>query len=293
MRSDLATRLILTAVAEFIAPFVFGIAVATTVGSGLINPAAISVEVVIAAVFTAILWNLLTWWLAIPSSSSHALIGGVIGAGILSKGFGVIESAGLLKVLLSLFLSPLVGLAAGFLLMKLMLIVFQNASPRINSLFRRLQILTSAALAMAHGSNDSQKTIGIITMGLVAGHVQASFYIPLWVIALSATAISLGAGLGGWRLIRTLGGRIYKIRPVHALTSQLASAIVILGAALLGGPVSTTQVVSTTIMGAGAAERISKVRWQIGYELMAAWFITIPVNALVAALMFLPLQRWL
>lgn len=280
------TALYMTAIAHFAAPFIFGVAVATTVGEDLINPSAINTTVVIAGVISAILWNLFTWFIGIPSSSSHALVGGLLGASILTNGLEIVKLGGLLKILTALFISPPIGLVVGYLIMHLMLYIFKNATPRINTLFKRMQILTSLSLALSHGTNDSQKTMGVITMGLVASGYQETFHVPIWVIAASAGAIALGTAFGGWRLIHTLGGRIYKIRPVHAFTSQAASTAVILTAALLGGPVSTTQVVGSAIMGTGAAERVSKVRWQVGQNMVVTWVVTIPVNALVAALVY-------
>lgn len=278
--------LYMTAIAHFVAPFIFGVAVATTVGDDLINPSAINIYVVIAAIISAILWNLFTWFIGIPSSSSHALVGGILGSAILTNGLGIVKLGGLIKILAALFISPPIGLLVGFLIMHLMLYIFKDATPRINTIFKRMQILTSLSLALSHGTNDSQKTMGVITMGLVAAGYQETFHVPLWVIAASAGAIAMGTAFGGWRLIHTLGGRIYKIRPVHAFTSQAASTAVILSAALLGGPVSTTQVVGSAIMGAGAAERISKVRWQVGQNMVVTWVVTIPVNALAAALIY-------
>ncbi len=278
--------LYMTAAAEFIAPFLFGVAVATTVGSDLIDSNAITINVVIAGVCAAILWNLLTWFIGMPSSSSHALLGGLLGAAILFGGLEIVKLDGLLKILLALFISPMLGFVIAFLLMRFILLASRGASPRINSFFKRAQIFTSLGLALSHGSNDAQKTMGIITMGLVAGGFQDSFQVTLWVIAISASAIALGTALGGWRLIKTLGGKIYKIRPVDAFTSQAASASVILGAALLGGPVSTTQVVSSSIMGAGAADRPNKVRWIVGKDMLITWLLTIPSTAVVAALIY-------
>jgi inorganic phosphate transporter, PiT family len=279
--------LYMTAAAEFIAPFLFGVAVATAVGSGLLDTHAVSIQVVIAATLSAVVWNVLTWLLGIPSSSSHALVGGLLGAAILAQGPGVVQVPGLMKILIALFISPPLGLLIGFLLMQIILRVFANAPQLINTAFKRLQIITSLSLALSHGTNDSQKTMGIITLGLVATGYQQDFHVPLWVITISAGAIALGTALGGWRLIRTLGGRIYKIRPVHAFTSQAASAGVILSAALLGGPVSTTQVVSSAIMGVGAAERVNKVRWQIAQHMLITWMLTIPATGLLAALIYL------
>jgi len=280
------TALYFTAAAEFIAPFLFGVAVANTIGKGLIEPTSITILVVIAAVLSAVAWNLITWLIGIPSSSSHALVGGLLGAAILADGISVVHLSGLTKILLALFISPPLGLIVGWLFMRVIQLIFSNAGPRINQAFKRLQILTSLSLALSHGTNDSQKTMGIITLGLVASGYQQTFHVPVWVIAASAGAIALGTAFGGWRLIRTLGGRIYKIRPVHAFTSQAASAGVILSAALLGGPVSTTQVVSSAIMGVGAAERIKKVRWQVAQNMLVTWILTIPITGLLAALIY-------
>jgi inorganic phosphate transporter, PiT family len=282
------TALLMTAAAEFVAPFLFGVAVATTVGRGLIQPQAIQPEVVVAGVLSAVVWNLITWFFGIPSSSSHALFGGLIGAAIISQGLGVLQINGLLVILSALLISPLAGLVIGYIFMNVLLKIVAGASPNINTFFKRFQIITALGLALSHGSNDAQKTMGIITLGLVSAGIQDTFYVPTWVIVVSAGAIALGTATGGWRLIKTLGGRIYKIRPVHAFTSQAASASVILSAALLGGPVSTTHVVSSAIMGVGAAERVSKVRWQVGRDMLLTWLITIPATAVLSALLYLP-----
>jgi PiT family inorganic phosphate transporter len=275
--------LLMTAIAEFAGPFLFGVAVATTIGSEVVDPSAITSAVIVAALIGAILWNLLTWYFAWPSSTSHALIGGLLGAVAVAAGIHTINVDGLLKVVVALFLSPILGFVFGFLLLKLIYFLARGATPRINSLFKRGQWGTSLALALSHGTNDAQKTMGIIAMAMVTTGYVEEFHVPWWVIALSASAIALGTASGGWRLIETLGGKFYKIRPVHAFGSQLASATVILGAALLGGPVSTTQVVSSSIMGAGSADRVSKVRWTVARDIAVAWLLTIPVSALMAA----------
>ncbi|MBC7250927.1 MAG: inorganic phosphate transporter [Anaerolineae bacterium] len=279
------SALLLSAVAEFCGPFLFGVAVATTVGHEVIVEQAVTLPVILAALVSAITWNVITWLLGIPSSSSHALIGGMLGAAVVSFGFQAVLVRGLLKVLAALFFSPVLGLLAGYLIMNLVLFLVRGASPRVNWLFKRAQTLTSLALALSHGSNDAQKTMGIITMGLVATGYLPTFEVPWWVVLLCAGAMSLGTALGGWRLIRTLGGKFYKIRPVHGFTTQITSAVVILGAGLLGGPVSTTQVVSSAVMGVGAAERLSKVRWHVAVDIVMAWILTIPVTALLAALL--------
>jgi PiT family inorganic phosphate transporter len=249
--------------------------------------------VVLAAIIAAIIWDVITWWLAIPSSSSHALVGGLIGAALVDSGRGVIKLAGLGKVLLALAISPPLGLAAGWLMMKLVLFLARNSSPKINGFFKRGQIVTALALALSHGTNDAQKTMGIIALGLVAGGVQPTFQVPLWVIALCAGSIALGTATGSRRLIRTLGSKFFKVRPVHGFTTQVASASVILAAAILGGPVSTTQVVSSAIMGVGSAERLSQVRWSTGGQIALAWLTTIPFAAIVAAMLVVLLRRWL
>ena len=277
------TALGLAALAEFSAPFLFGVAVAKTIGADIVEPATISINVILAALIAAITWNLLTWWLGIPSSSSHALIGGILGAVIVGAGLDAIQLAGIEKVLLALFLSPLIGLLGGYLFTKLVYFLARGATPRINWFFKRSQIISALALAFSHGTNDAQKTMGIITLGLVSSGVLPAFNVPLWVVAVSAGAIALGTLLGGWRLIRTLGGKFYKIKPVHGFSAQTTSALVILSASLLGGPVSTTHVVSTAIMGVGAADRINKVRWGVAGEILVAWLVTIPATALLAA----------
>jgi len=277
----------MTAVAEFIGPFLFGVAVATTIGSEVVDPAAISSAVIIAALSSAIVWNLITWYFGWPSSTSHALIGGLIGAVAIAEGFDTIHLAGLQKVLLALFISPILGLALGFLVVKVIYFLARGATPGVNTLFKRGQWGTSVALALSHGTNDAQKTMGIIAMAMVTTGYVSEFQVPWWVITLSAGAIALGTLTGGWRLIKTLGGKFYKIRPVHAFGSQFTSAGIILGAALMGGPVSTTQVVSSAIMGAGSADRVSKVRWTVARDIAVAWVLTIPVAALLAAGLYL------
>ncbi|HEM61504.1 MAG TPA: inorganic phosphate transporter [Chloroflexi bacterium] len=284
--------LLLSGVAHFVAPFLFGVAVATTIGKDVVSPETITLSVVMAALMSAIIWNLVTWFLGLPSSSSHALIGGIVGAVVVGSGVDSILQDGLLKVIVALVVSPVLGLAFGYVLMKVVLFLVRGATPRVNSLFKRGQVLTAIALALSHGTNDAQKTMGIITMGLVAGGFLSEFAVPLWVIAVSAAAISLGTALGGWRIIRTLGVGLYRLQAVDGFVSQASSTLVILGAALVGGPVSTTQVVSSSIIGAGSAQRVSKVRWGVAYDILTAWLLTIPASALAAALLYYPLN-WL
>jgi PiT family inorganic phosphate transporter len=273
----------ITAICEFSGPFIFGVAVAKTIGHEIIAADAISLEVLIAALAGAILWNVLTWFLGIPSSSSHAIVGGLLGAVLVGAGAQAVQLQGIGKVLIALFTSPIIGLVFGFVITKLVYLLIARASVGINVVFKRGQIVTAMALALSHGANDAQKSMGIITLALVIGGYLQSFDVPLWVVFACSLMIALGTSLGGWRLIRTLGGKFYKIRPIDGFSAQLASAIVILGNSLLGGPVSTTQVVSSAIMGVGAGERVNKVRWGVASEILIAWFLTIPATALVAA----------
>ncbi len=275
--------LALTAVAEFSGPFIFGVAVANTIGHEIVASEQLNIEVIIAALLSAIAWNILTWLLGIPSSSSHALIGGIIGAVAIGAGFQAIKMSGVTKVLISLFASPIIGFIAGILIANLVFLLSWKSSPKVNGVFKKLQIITSLGLALSHGTNDAQKTMGIITLGLLISGMIPTFHVPMWVVVLCAAAIAVGTSVGGWQLIRTLGSKFYKIRPVHGFASQITSAAVILTASLVGGPVSTTQVVSTAIMGVGAAERMSKVRCGVAGEIASAWLFTIPSTALLAA----------
>jgi PiT family inorganic phosphate transporter len=284
--------LTLAAITHFIGPFLFGVAVATTIGHELLDENALNQNVIIAALVSAVIWNILTWYIGIPSSSSHALLGGLLGAAILSSlSVNIVLIDGLIKIIAALLLSPIAGLVIGFIVMRFTLWAARKSTPRIDMLFKRGQLLTMIGLGLSHGTNDAQKTMGVIALGLFLSDRIPEFSIPIWVIAVSAGSIALGTALGGWRLIRTLGGKIYRIRPIHAFTSQIAGAGVILGAALLGGPVSTTQVMSSSIMGVGAAQRVNMVRWSVLREMVTAWLLTIPLTAVFAALLLLLLEH--
>ena len=274
----------MAAVAHFIGPFLFGVAVATAIGDGLLDEEAITTTAVIAGLIGAIVWNIFTWYVGLPSSSSHALIGGLVGAALVESGVDAIQLDGLTRIVIALLLSPILGLVMGYGVMFVTLFASRNSSPKVNTFFRRIQYGTLIGLALSHGTNDAQKTMGVITLGLMTAGYLDTFVVPLWVIFLCSTAIALGTALGGWRLIRTLGGKIFRIRPVHAFASQVAGGAVIMGAAIAGGPVSTTQVMSTAIVGVGAAERANKVRWTVLRDLLVAWLLTIPAAALVAGL---------
>src|SRR4030042_1638511 len=289
--------LVIAAVCEFIGPFLFGTAVAQTIGKNIIDVSAfdptalhISAALIMAALIGAILWNLITWFFGLPSSSSHALIGGMVGAVLVAYGSGKILWGGVLYVVASLVFSPLLGLIFGILFLKLTFRLFRNATPRVNYFFNRMQIPSSIALALSHGANDAQKSMGLITLSLVILGFSPTFHIPIWVIASCAGAIALGTASGGWRIIKTVGTGIYRLRSVHAFCAQTSSAAVILGAALLGGPVSTTHVVSSSIMGVGAGQRMSAVRWGVAKNIVVAWFITSPASAVMAGMSFFLLR---
>lgn len=283
----------LAAVAHFIGPFLLGTAVAQTIGKGIIDISAfdktqthISISLVIAALMGAIAWNLITWAWGLPSSSSHALVGGMIGAVLIAYGPEKILWKGLLYVVSVLIFTPVLGLVFGTLVFRITLRLSHRAPPEISHFFNRIQILSSMALSLSHGANDAQKSMGIIAMSLVILGILPNFDIPFWVVASCAAAIALGTASGGWRIIKTLGAKIYRLRAVHAFCAQTSSAMVILGAALLGGPVSTTHVVASSIMGVGAGQRVSAVRWGVAKNIILAWFITIPASAGMAGLCF-------
>jgi PiT family inorganic phosphate transporter len=291
--------LLMAALCEFMAPFFLGAAVAKTIGEDIIklpafNPEAIpiSAALLIAALIGAIVWNLITWLLGFPSSSSHALIGGMVGAVLVAYGPDQILWGGLLYVVASLVVSPLLGLIFGLLFLKITFRIFRNATPKVNYFFNRMQIPSSIALAISHGSNDVQKSIGLIVLSFIILGFSTSFHAPFWVIASCGVATALGTATGGWKIIKTMGSKIYRLRSVHAFCAQTSSATVILGAALVGGPVSTTHVVSSSIMGVGAGQRISAVRWGVARNIILAWFITIPASAGIAGLSFYLIQ-WL
>jgi PiT family inorganic phosphate transporter len=290
--------LLMAALCEFIAPFFLGAAVAKTIGENIVHLPAydpkaihISVAFLIAALLGAIVWNLITWFFGFPSSSSHALIGGMVGAVLVAYGPDKILWGGLLYVVASLVISPLLGLIFGMFFLKIILRIFRNATPKVNYFFNRMQIPASMALALSHGSNDVQKSIGLIAISFVILGFTASFHAPFWVIASCGAATALGTATGGWRIIKTMGSKIYRLRSVHAFCAQTSSATVILGSALVGGPVSTTHVVSSSIMGVGAGQRISAVRWGVVKNIILAWFITIPASAVMAGLGFYLIKK--
>lgn len=301
-----AQAVALVAVFEFLGPLLGGTAVANTIGS-FINlgdvPVVLSLGVLVAGLLGAICWNLLTWWWGIPSSSSHALVGGLVGAVVLAVGvdhvqwgFGELAQGrltGVTKVLLALVLSPLLGFVVGYLLHRLLSLVFRAARPVLNRYLRLAQYVTTAGLAFSHGANDAQKSMGILTLVLVLGGFIPKFEVPFWVMLACAMAMTAGILSGGWRIVRTLGFAVYKVRPLHALDSQLTSAAVIFSASLAGAPVSTSHVVASSIMGIGASERPRSVRWGKAGEIAATWLITLPASAAAGAVLLLGLRIFL
>jgi PiT family inorganic phosphate transporter len=278
----------MSAVANFGGALLTGTAVAKTVGAGLIATNVEGVSVVAAALIGAIFWNLFTWRMGIPSSSSHALIGGLLGAAAAAAGPGSWNLVGVRdKVLVPLISSPIIGFVLGLVLMVIIFNVFRRAHPKtMNDRFRRLQILSAAYMAFSHGSNDAQKTMGVMTLALFQAGVLSEFKVPIWVIFLAASAISLGTAAGGWRIIRTMGTRVVKLDPVHGFAAETTAATIIFGASQLGMPVSTTHVISSAIMGTGASDRFNAVRWGVARQIGIAWVLTIPASGIAAALAY-------
>ena len=260
-----------------------GTAVAKTVGAGLVEASCITQVTIISALIAAIVWDILTWYFGLPTSSSHAILSGVVGAGIATAGTGVIIQKGVYKVLAGFIFSPVIGFILSFFFMILLLWLFGRSTPTlVSNLFGRLQIVSAAYMAFSHGSNDAQKTMGIITMALVSYYKLPEFHIPLWVIAVCATAMAFGTAFGGWRIIKTLGTRIVNLKPIHGFAAETTAATVIEIASRIGLPLSTTHVISSTIMGVGASKRFSAVKWGVGGHIVLAWIITLPVCAILA-----------
>jgi PiT family inorganic phosphate transporter len=262
--------------------------VAKTIGGDIVKSAhMVNQQVIIAALIGAICWNLMTWWLGIPSSSSHALIGGVMGAVIVYRGADALNLQGILKIVGSLIFSPLIAMAVGFIIMTILFWIFGQKSPsKINFKFKKAQILSAAMMSFAHGSNDAQKAMGIITLTLVSVGYLPTLEVPIWVKMAAATSMAFGTAAGGWRIIRTMGAKIFKLEPITGFAADLNSSIVIFGATLMHLPVSTTHVVSGSIMGVGTAKRISAVRWGVAQQMLAAWVLTIPSTAVVSAIAY-------
>lgn len=276
------------AVGNFAAYWLVGLHVAETVGKGIIDKDIVSPEVVFGALVGAMFWNVLTWLKGIPSSSSHALIGGLLGAGVAAAGFSAIESSGTIKTIAAIFLSPLIGFTIAMMLMLLSSVAFQSAHPRTaNGSFKFLHLISSAAYSISHGGNDAQKTMGIITVLLYStGHLGGEFHVPEWVALSCYAAISLGTLSGGWRIIKTMGTGLTRLNHHSGFCASTAGSVVVFGASAMGIPISTTHAITGSVIGTGAARRASAVRWGVAGRVVTAWFITIPASASVGALFY-------
>lgn len=289
-----AVAIIMSAVLNF-AGAMISTGVAKTIGGDIVQSANMVNEVVIiAALVGAITWNLITWWFGMPSSSSHALVGGIIGSVIISVGFMGLNGYGILKIFLSLVLSPVAALVVGWITLHVIFAICHSFRPAsVNDNCNRLQVVSAALMAFAHGSNDAQKSMGIITLALLSGGYIGALEVPTFVKILCALAMALGTSVGGWKIIRTVGGKIFRMQPVHGFSADLNSAIVIFGATLLHLPVSTTHVVSGSIMGVGAAQRVKAVHWDVARQMVTAWILTIPATAILGAIAYLVLHLFL
>jgi PiT family inorganic phosphate transporter len=278
----------MAAVFNFVAFAIFGVAVASTIGKGIISTSIVTPNLVLAALFGAITWDVATWYLGLPSSSSHALIGGLVGAAITKAGVSSLVWSGLDKTLTFMVLSPFIGFLIAFALMGGLIRGFFTIPLHVvNRYFRRLQLVSSAAVSLSHGTNDAQKTMGVVTALLVSVNWIPSFNVPLIVAILAAISIALGTFFGGWRIVKTLGFRMTKIDPVHGFSIETAAAATIIGSSLLGIPVSTTHVVSGSVMGSGATMGAATVRWGVARRIIWAWLVTIPASALIAGAVYL------
>ena len=280
---------VFAAAGNFAAYWIVGLHVAETVGSGIIDKDVVSPAVVFGALVGAMFWNVLTWLKGIPSSSSHALIGGLLGAGIAASGFSAIQSSGTSKTIAAIFLSPMLGFALAMILMLVTSILFKGAHPRrANGTFKLLHLISSAAYSISHGGNDAQKTMGIIAVLLYStGHLDGEFHVPHWVVLSCYVAIALGTLSGGWRIIKTMGTGLTRLNHHSGFCASTAGSIVVFGASAMGIPVSTTHAITGSVVGTGAARRASAVRWGVASRVVMAWFITIPASAFVGALFYL------
>ncbi|WOV84031.1 inorganic phosphate transporter [Sporosarcina jeotgali] len=263
--------------------------VAKTISKDIVDPFTLENGslVILAALLSAIIWNLVTWYFGIPSSSSHALIGSIAGAAISAAGFGILNYTGFIKIMEALLISPVIAIVGGFIVMNILRAVLKNRNLfKANKRIRYLQILTAAIQSFTHGTNDAQKAMGIITMALIAADLQTGDDIQMWVRIAAATSMGIGTSIGGYKIIKTVGGKIMKIRPIHGAAADLNSAAIIFGATLLHLPVSTTHVISSSIMGVGSAQRVKGVKWGTAKKIVITWVITMPISALVAAVLY-------
>jgi PiT family inorganic phosphate transporter len=278
---------------NFAAAFGFGTGVAKTVGSGMVDLAVVTYAVILAGLFGAITWNLITWYFGLPTSSSHALFGGYAGAAVAKAGFSAIIVSGWTKTLIFIVLAPFIGLAVGLLVMTAIFWIFHDSAPaRVDGWFRKLQLISAAALSLMHGANDAQKTMGIITGALVTGGIIKTFEVPGWVEILSYTAISLGTLSGGWRIIKTMGSKITKLQPVGGFAAETGAAVAIYTATAMGVGISTTHTITGAIVGVGSVRRLSAVRWGIAGQIVWAWLLTIPASATIGAVCYMIGGLW-
>ena len=288
----------MAAVFNLIGPLLFGTAIAAMIGTGIIDTSIVSVNLIFAALSGAVIWDLTTWYLGLPTSSSHALVGGLIGAGIAASGIDSVHISGVEKIILFMIVSPIICLVIGFLFALFIMRALHRTHPsRINIYFRKLQLFSAAFYSLTHGTNDAQKTMGIIALLLFAEGISipvepASFPIPLWVIISCAAAIGLGTFFGGWRIVKTMAQRVTRLRPYQGFAAETSSGIVLAFMAHLGIPVSTTHVISSSIMGVGATDKLSAVRWGIARKIVGAWILTIPASAVIAAATYLVLKQF-
>ena len=282
------SAVIMAAFFNFVAVFFIGVHVAKTVGTGIVNPEVIGNRLILAALGAAIIWNLITWWFGLPSSSSHALIGGLIGAGLVKGGTEVLVWRGIIKTASFIVLSPTIGLLLGLVLMAAVLNICRHATvAKADWAFRRLQLFSAAIYSLSHGMNDAQKTMGVIAVVLFrGGYLGPSFYIPWWVELLCYLVIGLGTMAGGWRIVKTVGTKITKLEPIGGFCAETAAAMAIIGASMAGIPVSTTHTITGAIVGVGATKRLTAVRWGVAGSIVWAWILTIPISALISAALY-------
>jgi inorganic phosphate transporter, PiT family len=273
---------------NFIAFLFFGLHVANTIGTGIVGASVMDARVVFGALMGAIVWNVLTWWAGIPSSSSHALIGGLVGAGVAKAGFGAIVWTGLTKTAVAIVLSPALGFVLALVLMLLVSWIFVRATPfAVDQIFRMFQFVSASLYSLGHGGNDAQKTMGIIAVLLYSqGHLGGEFHVPLWVVLACQTAMALGTLLGGWRIVKTMGSKITRLTPMQGFCAETGGAITLFLATGLGIPVSTTHTITGAIIGVGTARKISAVRWGVAQSIVVAWVVTMPAAAVVAAVSY-------
>jgi PiT family inorganic phosphate transporter len=282
------SAVVLAAVFNFLAFLIFPLKVATTIGKGVIQPEVISLTLITSAVIAAITWNLITWWMGLPSSSSHTLVGGLVGAAIASSGIKSVVMAGILKIVIFIVVAPVLGMVISFIISSIVLIIVKKQSPsNVDKYFRRFQLLSASAFSLGHGGNDAQKSMGIIWVALIAtNQVAKNAPIDLWIVLSCHAAIAFGTLFGGWRIVKTMGQRITKLKPFEGFCAETAGALTLFGATHFGIPVSTTHTITGSIMGVGATKRLSAVKWGVTRKIFWAWLLTIPLSAVIGGCMY-------